>query len=67
MGKYIDNEGYVYESYEEYCNSPDIDKDKIGVLLSLGRRTPQNDFEKKLLEEIIELKKKGNPIEFDFN
>lgn len=62
--KYIDVDGVEYDSYKAYCNSPDLDKDKIGVLLALGRRTPQNDWEKSLLAEIKELQKKGIPIEF---
>ncbi|OQB30266.1 MAG: hypothetical protein BWY08_01276 [Bacteroidetes bacterium ADurb.Bin174] len=64
MPKYIDTDGIEYESYEAYCNAPDLDPDEVGVLLSLGRRTPQNDYEKRLLKEIKELKEKNIPIEF---
>jgi|LSQX01.2.fsa_nt_gb hypothetical protein len=67
MRKYIDSDGYEYESYEAYCNSPDLDNDIIGVLLATGRRKPQNDYERRLLAEIKELKKKNIPIGFDFN
>lgn len=67
MEKYIDNDGYEYESYEAYCNAPDLDPDIIGVMLATKRRTPQNEYEERLLKEIKELKEKGIPIEFDFN
>lgn len=64
---YTDFDGKTYESYDAYCNSKDLDPDKVGVYLQLGKRTPQNDYEKRLLAEIRELEKQGKPIEFDFN
>lgn len=65
--KYIDSDGIEYASYEAYCNSPDLDPDIIGVMLSTGRRQPQNDYEKKLLVQINEMKEQGIGIEFPFN
>lgn len=64
---YISNDGIEYESYEAYCNSADLDPDIIGVMLATGRRTPQDEYEKKLLEEIEQMKKEGKGIEFPFN
>lgn len=61
MTKYIDSAGIEYESYEAYCNASDLDPDKVGMLLALKRRTPQNDYEKRLLKEIKALQKKGIP------
>lgn len=67
MGKYIDVDGKEYESYEAYCNSPDLDTDIKAVMLATNRRTPQEKWEEDLLREIKELEKKGIPIGFDFN
>jgi len=65
--KYISSEGKEYGSYEDYCNSMDLDPDIIGVMLATNRRTPQNEYEKKLLIEIEEKKKKNIGVEFPFN
>ncbi len=67
MAKYIDNDGFEYESYEAYCNAPGLDPDILGVMLATKRRIPQNDYEKRLLAEIEKLDKKNIPIEFTFN
>lgn len=64
---YTSNDGIKYESYEAYCNSKDLDPDIIGVMLATGRRTPQNEDEKELLDEIERMKKEGKGIEFPFN
>ena len=64
---YISNDGIEYESYEAYCNSDDLDSDIVGVMLATGRRTPQNNYEKRLLAEIEQMKKEGKGIEFPFN
>ena len=64
---YTSNDGIEYESYEAYCNSMDLDPDIIGVMLATGRRTPQNDYEKRLLATIEKMKKEGKGIEFPFN
>lgn len=63
---YTSNDGIKYESYEAYCNSMDLDSDIIGVMLTTGRRTPQNDDEKRLLQEIEQMKREGKGIEFPF-
>lgn len=64
---YISNDGIEYEDYATYCNSSDLDPDIVGVMLATGRRTPQNDYEKRLLAEIKQMKKDGVAIEFPFN
>lgn len=64
---YTSNDGIEYASYEAYCNSADLDPDIIGVMLATGRRTPQNEYEKQLLEEIEQMKREGKGIEFPFN
>lgn len=64
---YTSNDGIEYESYEAYCNSMDLDPDIIGVMLATGRRTPQNEYEKELLEEIEQMKREGRGIEFPFD
>ncbi len=65
-GKYVED-GITYNSYEDYCNSKDLDPDIVGVMLATGRRTPQNDYERRLLEEIQEMQRKGIAVEFPFN
>lgn len=60
---YIDPLGDVYESYEAYCNSPDLDMDLIQVKLGRGERTPQNAFECRLLKEIEEARSIGKYLE----
>lgn len=64
---YTSNDGIEYESYEAYCNSMDLDSDIIGVMLATGRRTPQNDYETRLLQEIEQMKREGKGIEFPFD
>lgn len=66
-GFYISRDGKRYNSYEDYCNSNDLDADIVGVMLTTGRRTPQNEYEKRLLKEIERMKKEGKAIEFPFN
>ena len=64
---YIDSNGKKWNTYQEYCNSPDLDNDIIGVLLARHRRQPQNDYEKNLQEECDRYKAGGIPIEFPFD
>lgn len=64
---YVSNDGIEYESYEVYCHSMDLDPDIVGVMLATGRRTPQNEYERRLLAEIEQMKKEGKGIEFPFN
>ena len=60
---YTDPDGNVYESYEAYCNDPDLDLDLVQVKLWKGERTPQNDFERALLKELEEGKREGKVFE----
>lgn len=60
---YTDSDGNVYESYEAYCNSPDLDMDLIQLKLWQGQRTPQNAFERALLKELERGKKEGRSFE----
>ena len=66
-GSYIDPDGNVYESYEAYCNSPDLDAYTIMLKLHAGSRTPQNEWERNLLEEMKEIEAKGELIDFTEN
>lgn len=65
--KYISKDGVAYNSYQDYCNSMDLDDDIIGVMLATGRRQPQNDYEVRLLKEIKEIETRGGGVEFPFN
>lgn len=64
---YIDSDGDVYESYEAYCNSPDLDPYNVMLKLYAGQRTPQNDFEQHLLDEMREIEVRGDQIDFSEN
>ena len=64
---YTDSDGNVYESYEAYCNSPDLDDYTIMLKLHAGSRTPQNDYERRLLAEIKEIERSGGLIDFSEN
>lgn len=55
---YIDHDGKRWATYQEYCNSPDLDFDIICVMLETGRRKPQNQEERDLLKGFAEEKKK---------
>jgi len=48
-------------------NSPDLEMDQIQLYLMQNRRTPQNEFEKKLLAEIREIEAKGQTVAFLHN
>ncbi len=61
--KFIAPDGTTYDSYEAYCNDPDLDMDLIQVKLWKGQRTPQNDFERALLKELEEGKREGKIFE----
>lgn len=62
-GKFVTPYGVEYESYEAYCNSPDLDTDIIQMKLRSGERKPQNDFERELLQEILDARKDGVELE----
>lgn len=64
---YIDDSGKVWNTYQEYCNSPDLDGDIIGVMLATHRRQPQNEYEKALQEECDRYTAGGTPFEFPFD
>lgn len=66
-GPYRDPDGNVYESYEAYCNSPNLDAYTIMLKLHAGSRTPQNDWERNLLEGMKEAEAKGELIDFTEN
>ncbi len=61
---FTDSDGNVYESYEAYCNSPDLDPYTVMLKLHSGSRKPQNDKELKLLEEMKEIERNGGMIDF---
>ena len=64
---YTDSDGNVYESYEAYCNSPDLDDYTIMLKLHDGIRTPQNEHERRLLQEMKDIKARGEIIDFSEN
>ena len=64
---YISPEGKVFKSYQEYCNSDTLDLDLICCKLLSGERQPQNDKEKKLLQQMEEILANGKGIELYFD
>lgn len=64
---YIAPDGSKYESYEAYCNSPDLDTHTIMLKLHAGSRKPQNQFERDLLQEMKEIERRGGRIDFSEN
>jgi hypothetical protein len=66
-GPYTDVDGKVYESYEAYCNSPDLDYYTVMLKLHAGSRIPQNDYERHLLQEMREIEARGEQIDFTEN
>ena len=65
--RYISPDGVVYESYEAYCNSMDLDDYTIMLKLHSGIRIPINDYERRLLDEMREIEQKGGMIDFSEN
>ena len=61
---YTDSDGNVFESYEAYCNSPDLDEYTVMLKLHSGSRKPQNAYEHKLLEQMTEIERNGGVIDF---
>ena len=47
-----------YNSFEEYVNDKFLDQDLVAMYLWRGERTPQNDDEKEIQKELLEMKKK---------
>lgn len=64
---YISPDGDAYESYEAYCNSPDLELYEIMLKLHAGTRTPQNDSERRILEQLKEIEESGGQIDFTEN
>ena len=61
---FTDSDGNIYDSYEAYCNSPDLDEYTVMLKLHSGSRKPQNDYERKLLDEMREIERNGGVIDF---
>ena len=55
------------EPLEKDYNREGIDLDLIFIYLNDGRRTPQNDEERKWLKNLQEIKDRGNGLELNFN
>ena len=64
---YEDADGKVYDSYEAYCNSPDLDTYTVMLKLWSDSRTPQSDEEKRILAELDEIKRNGGIPDFTEN
>ena len=61
---FTDSDGNIYESYEAYCNSPDLDPYTVMLKLHSGSRKPQNEYERKLLKEMKDIEQRGGMIDF---
>lgn len=61
---YLSPDGIKYQSYQEYCNSKDLDEDLVMHFLAHGKRIPQDDYEKRLLEEIRSIKASGGILDY---
>jgi hypothetical protein len=59
--------GNTYASYEEYVNSPNLDRDLVYLKIWKGERTPQNDEERRIKKELDEMKRKGQSLELNFD
>ena len=57
----------VYIRPDSYYNSMDLEPETILVYLSNGRREPQTESEKIMLEEIKEIESKGYELDIPFN
>jgi len=62
--KYVSPDGDEYDSYEAYCNSPDLDTYTVMLKLWAGSRTPQNASEQRILEELEEIRRNGQVPDF---
>lgn len=62
--KYIAPDGRVYDSYEAYCNSSELDDYTVMLKLWSGSRTPQSDSERRLLAELEEIRQNGGIPDF---
>lgn len=60
---YISPEGKTYKDFKAYCNSDDLETDDVFRKLLAGSRTPQNEEERKWLEEMRRLQSEGKIID----
>ena len=67
MHMYKDVFGREFESYEDYCNSDYLDSDLIQSYLWSGKRTPQNEEERELLDEMLEIERRGFEAQLQTN
>ena len=64
---YVSNDtGIVYKDYQEYCNSDELEMYDKFLKLNSGERTPQNKREEKWLQEMKEMKARGEIIDIPF-
>lgn len=63
MKLYKDSDGN-YESYDAYCNSLELDDYTVMLKLWSGSRTPQSDYERKLLTQLEEIRLRGGIPDF---
>ena len=61
---YTDQDGNIYESYDAYCNSSEMDDYTMMLKLWSGSRIPQNDDERKLLAQLEEIRRSGGTPDF---
>ena len=62
--KYIAPDGRVYDSYEAYCNSSELDDYTVMLKLWSGSRVPQNDRERLLFAQLEEIRLSGGIPDF---
>ncbi len=48
-------------------DSPDLDPEQVYAYLTLGIRTPHNDYERELLKEINRIKRDGFMVDIPSN
>ena len=48
-------------------NSPDLDPEQVYAYLTLGFRTPQNEYESELLKEIKQIEQDGYTLDIPAN
>lgn len=60
---YKSPDGIMFDSYEAYCNSKDLDLDLVQCMLADGRRWPHNEFEESLLKTIQNARAEGQTLE----
>ena len=58
--------GIVYKDYNEYCNSDELDTNSIAIKLKAGLRTPKDESERKILEQIREIESEGGIVDLTY-